>query len=359
MATPAKLQLILDAEQKWQAIERRDTRYDGMFVFAVHSTGIYCRPSCPSRRPRRDRVAFYDDAAAAGRDGYRACLRCRPTLDPAAASGAELVQRACRLIEEADAARVSVDALCAKLGVSPSHLQRSFKKHLGVTPRQYAAANRLERFKHRIKEGDSVVDSIYEAGYGSSSRLYENAAAQLGMTPAVYRRGGQGMKIVYTVVETPLGKLLVAATERGVCSVAFGEKESLLAEALGAEYPAAEISREADPLRGWVSAILAHLDGRSPQLDLPLDVQATAFQQRVWSELRRIPYGETRSYAELAESIGRPTATRAVARACATNPVALVNPCHRIVRADGEPGGYRWGVERKQRLLAQEQKERT
>jgi AraC family transcriptional regulator of adaptative response/methylated-DNA-[protein]-cysteine methyltransferase len=343
----------IDEDGMWEAIERRDAHLDGQFFFAVHSTRIYCRPSCPSRRPRRDRVAFYKTAAAAEFDGYRACKRCRPAEF---ATNAEIVQRACQLIGNTDDERFSLSDVCAQLGIGDSQLHRAFKLILGLTPRQYAAARRLEKFKHFVREGASVVDSIYEAGYGSSSRLYENAAVRLGMTPAVYRSGGQGVKIVYAVAESPLGRLLIAATERGLCSVAFGDDDSQLYDALEREFPAAEIIRNDTAMKDWVTAVTARIEGRGGSGDLPLDVRATAFQHRVWGELRRIPFGETRSYADLAEAIGRPRAVRAVARACASNPVAVVNPCHRIVRSDGELGGYRWGVERKRKLLETEKR---
>jgi AraC family transcriptional regulator of adaptative response/methylated-DNA-[protein]-cysteine methyltransferase len=354
LQNPASTAFMPDAETCWQAVADKDSRFNGAFVFAVNSTMIYCRPSCPARLPRRDRVTFFACPQEAEQAGYRACLRCRPRLGAEVDPGAELVARACRLIETNTEDRLSLTDLGGRLGVSPFYLQRIFKKRTGMSPRQYALARRLERFKTNIKEGQSVTDSIYEAGYGSSSRLYEQAGAQLGMTPATYRRGGKGAMIAYTIVETRLGRLLVAATDRGVCSVAFGDDEAKLLDDLTTEYPAAKIEIADGRLRSWVEALLAQLNGQCAELDLPLDVQATAFQLRVWDALRKIPYGETRSYAEIAEAIGRPTAIRAVAQACASNPVALVNPCHRVVRADGSQGGYRWGVMRKKELLAQE-----
>jgi AraC family transcriptional regulator of adaptative response/methylated-DNA-[protein]-cysteine methyltransferase len=238
--------------------------------------------------------------------------------------------------------------------LSQFHLQRLFKKLMGITPRQYAEARRADLFKTRVKAGRSVTEAMYEAGYGSSSRLYEKAAAQLGMTPATYRKGGKGMKINYTVAECPLGLLLVAVTDKGICSVTLGDEGEDLTGGLRAEFPQAEIARDEKRLQTQVRALLAHLAGQEPHPDLPLDVQGTAFQKRVWEELRRIPYGQTASYGEVARRIGRPSATRAVARACATNPAALVTPCHRVVRENGELGGYRWGVERKRRLLEKE-----
>ncbi len=346
----------IEADIYWQAVEAKDARFNGIFVYGVRSTGIYCKPSCPARRPRREQVAFFADCATAERSGFRACLRCQPRANAVLRDPrVEMVLRVARAIE-AHAGTPSLAELGAELNVSPHHLQRTFKSVTGITPRQYAAAHRLKQFKASVKDGAAVTGAIYEAGYGSSSRLYENAAAQLGMTPATYHRGGKGMNINYTIVDSYLGRLLVAATERGVCAVQFGDTDDELAAALAAEYPAASISRADTGLSEWVAALLRHLDGAQPALDLPLDLQATAFQTRVWAELRRIPYGTTRAYKEIAAAIGQPTATRAVARACATNPVALVTPCHRVVRGDGQRGGYRWGLARKETLLAQEQR---
>ena len=338
----------------WEAVLERDARFNGIFVYGVRSTGIYCKPSCPSRRPGRKQAMFFNSAEAAELAGFRACLRCRPgektTRDPRIA----LVLRVCRSIEAQAEGAPSLTELGEKLHVSPHHLQRTFKSITGITPRQYAAAHRLRQFKSRIKEGEDVAGAMYDAGYGSSSRLYEKASAQMGMTPATYRRRGKGMNISYTIVESHLGRLLVAGTRSGVCSVQFGAEDKALETALAAEYPAASISLDESGLSHWVEELLCHLNGSQPDLALPLDLQATAFQTRVWEELRRIPYGATRSYAKVAEAIGQPTATRAVARACAANPVALVTPCHRVVRAGGQPGGYRWGIERKEKLLEME-----
>ncbi|HEX8706706.1 MAG TPA: bifunctional DNA-binding transcriptional regulator/O6-methylguanine-DNA methyltransferase Ada [Pyrinomonadaceae bacterium] len=345
----------MEADIYWQSVLARDARFNGIFVYGVRSTGIYCRPSCPSRRPAREQAAFFPSAEAAEACGFRACLRCRPR-DGAASRDprVELVLRVCRAIEAEDGETLSLGQLGAQLGVSPHHLQRTFKSITGITPRQYAAAHRLKLFKARIKDGADVTAALYDAGYGSGSRLYENAAKQLGMSPAVYRRGGRDMKIGYTIVDCRLGRLLVAATERGICAVSFGDADEALVSSLRAEYPAAVIGPDETSLKEWVGSLLHHLDGSRPELALPLDLRATAFQSRVWEELRKIPYGAQRSYKEIAEAIGRPTASRAVARACATNPVALVTPCHRVVRGSGEPGGYRWGLERKQQLLERE-----
>lgn len=349
----------MEEEIYWQAVCDRDARFNGIFVYGVRSTGIYCQPSCRSRRPRRQHVAFFPSTEAAEAEGFRACLRCRPREPVGRNPQVELVLSVCRIIETEAEGLLSLEALGERLDVSPHHLQRTFKGITGITPRQYAAAHRLKQFKSRIKEGEDVTAAMYEAGFGSSRSLYEKASAHLGMTPATYRRKGKGMMINYTVVDCRLGKLLVAATERGVCSVQFGETDEALAQALASEYPSAMIARDETALGEWVALLLQHLEGSQPSLALPLDLQATLFQMRVWDELRRIPYGETRSYAKVAEAIGQPTATRAVARACATNPVALVTPCHRVVRAGGALGGYRWGLERKESLLERERQRAT
>ena len=265
-----------------------------------------------------------------------------------------LVRQACRLIEEHREETLTLADLGTALDVSPAHLQRVFKRVVGITPRQYVEACRLGQFKTRLKEGEAVTTALYDAGYGSSSRLYERTHAQLGMTPSAYRRGGREMRIDYTIVACPLGRLLVAATEKGICAVSLGDVDAELERALWSEYPAASIERDGTELSRWVNALLNYLDGEQPHLDLPIDVQATAFQWRVWETLRTIPYGGTRSYSAIAQELGNPKAARAVAHACATNPVSLVIPCHRVVREDGTLGGYRWGLERKQRLLAEE-----
>lgn len=343
-----------DNDVFWQAVLSRDTRFDGRIFFGVRSTGIYCRPSCPARRPRREQVVFFHIPEAAESAGFRSCRRCRPRIASTADPQVEMVRRACRYIEEHLDTLPTLEALSAHTGVSPYHLHRVFKRVAGITPRQYAEACRLSKFKTRVKKGESVTGAMYDAGYGSSSRLYERAPSQLGMTPADYRRGGKGTRISYTTAGCSLGRLLVAATEKGVCAVRLGDSNAELEADLLSEYPAADVQRNDETLSKWVEQILNYLEGVQPHLDLPLDVQATAFQWSVWEKLCEIPYGSTRSYREIAKAIGRPTASRAVARAIATNPVALVVPCHRVVREDKSLGGYRWGVERKQALLERE-----
>ena len=341
-------------EAYWRAVLDRDTRFDGRVFFGVRSTKIYCRPSCPARRPRREQVVFFRIPEAAERAGFRSCRRCHPRRTAMTDPQVEMVRRACAYIETRAGASPTLEDLGSHTGVSPYHLQRVFKRIAGITPRQYAKAVRLDQFKTGVKKGATVTGAMYEAGYGSSSRLYESAPAHLGMTPADYRRGGKGATINYTIAACSLGRLLVAGTEKGICSVRLGDSDAALEENLLSEYPAADVTRDDEGLSEWVEQILSHLNGERPHLDLPLDVQATAFQWSVWEKLREIPYGSTRSYGDVARAMGRPTATRAVARACATNPVALVIPCHRVVREDKSLGGYRWGIERKQTLLEHE-----
>jgi AraC family transcriptional regulator, regulatory protein of adaptative response / methylated-DNA-[protein]-cysteine methyltransferase len=346
---------ITNDEQLWQAVVSKDARFDGQFVFAVSSTGVYCRPSCPSRRAHRERVRFFDLPEAAEQAGFRACLRCQPqrarVLDPQM----ELVQRVCSVLNSSDSETVKLAELAAHAGVSVFHLQRTFKRVMGISPRQYLAARRFGNFKALVRKGDSVTSALYESGFNSSSRLYEYAAEELGMTPATYSRGGQGVNINYTIVDSSMGRLLVAMTERGVCAVRMGDSDKELEKDLREEFPQAEIKRDDSALREQVQKILNHLNNNEPRLDLPLDIRATAFQRQVWEKLRAIPYGQTVSYGDVARALGKPGAVRAVGRACATNPVALVIPCHRVVREDQSLGGYRWGLERKKKLLAREQ----
>ncbi len=340
-------------EARWEAVLARDVRADGTFVFAVRSTGVYCRPSCPARRPRRDNVIFFSSPKTAEREGFRPCRRCRP--ERPSAWPADIVAQACRYIETHLDDPLTLEVISRSTGTARDPLRRAFQRVMGLTPRQYVEACRLRQVKERLRNGDNVTTALYAAGYGSSSRLYERAPTHLGMTPATYRRGGRGMRIRYTIVNSPLGRLLVGATDRGICAVSLCDSDDALVTALEGEYPAAEIQRDTAGLDRWVTPFLTYLHGREPHLDLPLDVRATAFQRQVWEALRAIPYGSTLSYSRVARAVGRPTAVRAVARACATNPAALLIPCHRVVREDGGLGGYRWGMERKQRLLSLEQ----
>jgi AraC family transcriptional regulator of adaptative response/methylated-DNA-[protein]-cysteine methyltransferase len=335
------------------AVAARDARLDTVFVYAVRSTGIYCRPSCPSRRPRSKHISFFAVPEAAEHAGFRPCLRCRPRQTPRN-SQSEWVRRVCREIEKRADVPPDLRQLADAVETSVAYLLRTFRRLMGIAPRQYADAIRVARFKSHLRGGANVTNALYESGYSSTSRLYEKSNAQLGMTPAAYRRGGHGMGIQYAIADSTMGRVLVAFTQRGISAVYLGDQDKKLAEALRLEYPHAEIRRASAEDSKWVRAIVRHLAGAQPQLDLPTDVIATAFQRRVWEALRRIPPGATRSYSEVARLLGQPRATRAVARACATNPTAIVVPCHRVIRSDGTLGGYRWGLPRKKALLEQE-----
>jgi AraC family transcriptional regulator of adaptative response/methylated-DNA-[protein]-cysteine methyltransferase len=341
-------------DQFWNAVLSKDRRFDGRFVFAVSSTGIYCRPSCPSRRPRRENVSFFALALAAENAGFRACRRCHPgdarTTDPQVA----MVQQVCRFIESSEGEPVTLEALSEQVGVSAFHLQRTFKSIMGMSPSEYAETRRVNKFKQRVQAGEKITDAIYDAGFGSSSRLYELASSQLGMTPATYGKGGRGAVIRYAIGDSPLGRLLVASTDKGVCSVKLGDSDDVLKAELLREFSAAQVLLDESRLRPALTAVVDHLHDKTPRIDLPLDIRATAFQRQVWEQLRKIPAGETHSYTQVAKGIGQEKAVRAVARACATNPVALVIPCHRVIREDKSLGGYRWGLNRKKKLLERE-----
>jgi AraC family transcriptional regulator of adaptative response/methylated-DNA-[protein]-cysteine methyltransferase len=341
-------------DPRWNAVVARDAERDGEFVFAVSSTGVYCRPSCAARRPRRENVRFFLKPEAAERAGYRACLRCRPKSF-SGNTESDAAKAICRFIEQHLDEPLTLDRLGKEFRQSPFHLQRRFKAVLGITPREYADSCRLRMLKRNLQAGDSVTRAMYDAGYGSSSRLYEKTSAQLGMTPDKYRRGAIAAAIRYTCADSPLGRMLVAATERGICAIQFARSDGELMEGLKREFPFAARKADEGGLRSWVSALLRHMRGKNLDASLPLDIRATAFQRRVWAYLQSIPFGATRSYSQVAKGIGRPSAMRAVARACATNPVAVAIPCHRVVREDGSMGGYRWGIERKQALLEMEQ----
>ncbi len=353
------ISIMRGENQFWRGVLERDRSFDGRFVFAVRSTGIYCRPSCPARRPRRQQVVFFPLPEAAEQAGFRACRRCRPRETSPADPGAALAHKVCQVIEADSDSLLSLAGLSQALGVSEGHLQKTFKRVLGISPREYAGARRVAMLKSKLRAGQDVTRALYEAGYGASSRLYEKSAAELGMTPGAYRRGGQGMKIAYTITNCPLGRMLLAATDRGISALTLGDSDAVLEAALVAEYPRAEIYRDDARFGEWTQLLERHLNGAAPRLDLPLDVQATAFQRRVWKQLQRIPYGETRTYSQVARAIGKPRAIRAVARACATNPVSVIVPCHRVVRQDGSLAGYRWGLKRKAALLKQEKEAAT
>ena len=341
-------------DDRWKAVVKRDAVHDGEFVFAVSTTGVYCRPSCAARRPRRENVQFFSGPDAAEQAGYRACLRCRPKS--ARNDQSDSVKPICRFIEQHLDEQLTLVRLGREFRQSPFHLQRRFKAVLGITPREYADSCRLRLLKRNLQAGDSVTRAMYDAGYGSSSRLYERTASQLGMTPDKYRRGAIAAAIRYTCADSPLGRMLIAATDRGVCAIQFARSDGELLQGLKREFPFAVRKPDDGGLKSWVGALLRHMRGKDRNADssLPLDIRATAFQRRVWTYLQSIPFGATRSYGQVAKAIGQRSAARAVAHACATNPVAVAIPCHRVVREDGSMGGYRWGIERKKALLAME-----
>jgi AraC family transcriptional regulator of adaptative response/methylated-DNA-[protein]-cysteine methyltransferase len=337
-------------QESWNAVIARDPNYDGEFVFAVASTGVYCRPSCAARRPRRENVTFFRRPDQAERAGFRECLRCRPR----SFSGnpqSDVAKEICRYIEQHLDEPITLERLGKAFRLSPFHLQRRFKAAIGITPREYADSCRMRQLKRNLQSGDNVTRAMYDAGYGSSSRLYEKTASQLGMTPDNYRRGAIAATIRYACADSPLGRMLIAATQRGVCSIQFADSDGELIEGLKREFPFAVRKPDEGGLQTWIAALLSKMTGRELDANLPLDIRATAFQRRVWTYLQSIPFGATRSYSQVAKGIGQPTASRAVARACATNPVAVAIPCHRVVRADGNNSGYRWGLERKKVLL--------
>jgi AraC family transcriptional regulator, regulatory protein of adaptative response / methylated-DNA-[protein]-cysteine methyltransferase len=343
----------LSDDRYWDAVIARDSKRDGQFFFAVSTTGVYCRPSCAARHPRRENVQFFRTPEAAEQAGYRACLRCRPRAFRGNAE-TDGVKAICRFIEQHLDEPLTLGRLAREFRQSPFRLQRRFKAVLGITPREYADSCRLKNLKRSLQAGDSVTRAMYDAGYGSSSRLYERTASQLGMTPDKYRRGAIAATIRYTCADSPLGRMLIAATEKGICAIQFARTDSELIEGLKREFPFAVRKTDDGGLESWVNTLLRHLWGKDLNSSLPLDIRATAFQRRVWAYLQSIPFGDTKSYGDVAKAIGKPRACRAVARACATNPVAVAIPCHRVVREDGSMGGYRWGLERKKALLQME-----
>jgi AraC family transcriptional regulator of adaptative response/methylated-DNA-[protein]-cysteine methyltransferase len=346
-----------DPETAWGAVTRRDHAWDGQLFYGVTSTGVFCRPSCASRRPRRDRVQFFSRWEEAEAAGFRACKRCRPKTAAGPTATEQLVQRTLAHLEGHPDGPVRLSDLARAAGVSAWHLQRTFKKALGLSPREYAAARRAERLRSGLRREGSVSRATYEAGFGSSSRVYESAHRLLGMTPGAFRKGGAGMEIRYTIVASPYGKLLVAATDRGVCAVMLGDQDASLEKDLRAQFPQASRTR-VDEGDGWLEQLVARVAEQVKRPgaleDIPLDLSGTAFQWRVWQALATIPAGETRTYQQVARAVGKPRAIRAVASACAANRLAVVVPCHRVIRSDGSLGGYRWGLPRKAALLAGE-----
>jgi len=342
-------------DARLSAILARDKKHDGSFVYGVKTTGIYCRPSCPSRNPKPENVRFFDLPELAETDGFRACRRCRPDLVKIADPKLSLTRQICQLIErhvkERPSEKLALGWLAYETGYSEDHLSRSFKRILGISPMDYYDNRRVILFKENVKAGDSVSSAAYGAGYGSASRLYEKAHANLGMTPASYAKGGAGAEIAYAFADCFLDLMLVAGTRRGVCAVYFGDDKEALIEELKQEFPHAEIAADVGDLSVWSREIVDFLQETSAALpEIPLDMYGTAFQRRVWQALLKIGPGKTKTYRELAEDMGAPKSARAVGRACATNPVSLIVPCHRVIGTDGKLHGYRWGLERKQAL---------
>jgi AraC family transcriptional regulator of adaptative response/methylated-DNA-[protein]-cysteine methyltransferase len=340
-------------EESWQAVKRRDSAFDGKFLFAVRTTGIYCRPSCASRPAKRENVSFFSTVAEAEKAGYRACKRCRPDKLGAPDPKVEAVKRACEMIASAEEAPKLAD-LAGRAGMGPYHFHRLFKKVTGVTPKAYAAQMQARRAADGLRTAETITAAIYDAGFNSSSRFYETASARLGMTPTAVRRGGKGAAIRFAIGEASLGAVLVAATDKGVCAIMLGDDPDVLARELQDRFPRAELVGGDRVFERTVARVVGLIEAPGQRLDLPLDIRGTAFQERVWQALRAIPPGRTATYAEIARAVGQPKAARAVAQACGANPLAVAIPCHRVVRADGDLSGYRWGVERKRELIARE-----
>jgi len=343
----------LDNDACWSAVERRDRAADGTFVYSVRTTGVYCRPSCAARLPRRDNVAFHKTCTDAERAGFRPCKRCRPNASTLAEVHAGAVARACRLIEEAEEAP-SLEALARAAGMSRFYFHRVFKAVTGVTPKAYAAGHRGKRVREELSSGESVTEAIYGAGFNSNGRFYAAAPGLLGMTPTQFRSGGSGNVIRFAVGECSLGAILVAATAKGVCAIEFGNDPEMLVRALQDRFPRAQLLGGDKAFERLVAEVVGFVEAPGRGLDLPLDIRGTAFQQQVWKAIRDIPAGSTASYRDLAKRIGAPKAVRAVAQACGANAIAVAIPCHRVVRTDGSTSGYRWGVERKRALLDRE-----
>ena len=345
----------LDRVACWQAVVERDADADGRFVYAVRTTGVFCRPSCGARRPREDNVAFYATAMAARRAGFRACKRCRPESPPASRH-VEAIALACRLIESSEQAP-SLRELAQQAGLGPHYFQRTFKAIIGVSPKAYAQRVRTTRLQGALTRASRITDACYDAGYGSSGRFYESATGILGMTPRQYRDGAHGLVLHFALAQCSLGAILVAATDRGVCAILLGDEPEALLRELHERFPRAELRGGDVAFERLVARVIALVERPGAAHDLPLDIRGTAFQQKVWAALRGVPAGRTATYTQIARQIGSPRAVRAVAAACAANPLAVAVPCHRVVRLDGDLAGYRWGLARKQELLDRERKD--
>ena len=351
---PATKIPIPDDAQRWAIVQQRDRSAATSFIYAVKTTGIYCRPGCSSRTPRRENVAFFENIGQARAAGFRPCKRCQPDAEELRAEHIDAVQAACKMIDEAEKPP-SLQQLATAVHYSPSHFHRLFKQTIGVTPKAYAAMRRANRVRMELQGQSTVTAAVYGSGYGTSSRFYEQSDEVLGMKPAQYRKGGQDTAICVAVASTSLGKILVAATSKGLCAIEFADNKQELRRRLRERFPHAEL-KDSEDFEAWLAEVVALVDAPSQPLSLPLDIQGTAFQRRVWEALRRIPAGTTTTYSEVAKQIGQPTAARAVAGACAANRLAVVVPCHRVIRSDGNMGGYRWGIQRKEALLAEEKK---
>lgn len=344
-------------EARWRAVEDRDLLADGTFVYAVVTTGIYCRPGCAAPLARRKNVRFFDHCADAENAGFRPCMRCTPQSSGLKERHVEAVEKACRLIEQAESPP-SLDVLAEAVGMNAYHFHRIFKAETGVTPRAYAAAHRARRVRTELRRADTITEAIYDAGFNANSRFYEKTNALLGMSPTAFRAGGAGETIRFAIGQSSLGAILVAATEKGICAIFLGEDPEQLARDLQDAFPKAEITGGDKDFDAMVGQVVGFVEQPARGLDLPLDIRGTAFQRQVWEALQSVPPGMTASYTEIARRIGQPKSVRAVATACAANKIAVAIPCHRIVRTDGSLSGYRWGIERKGELLQREQEGR-